>query len=356
MANRDGLIDHYLDALEIEFSWQTNRSKVATIFVGGGTPSRLSAEQFRRLFDLVADSFDVHSDAEITIECNPDDINNDFYQSLRDVGANRISLGVQSFDDAKLKFLERDHSRQQIENAIEWAGKYFDNFSIDLIFATQGEQLENWLSDLRWAISHRPNHISTYELTIEKGTQFWNSQLHGSLVVPDEDRRAELYEATIETLTGAGFDHYEISSFARSGSRCRHNLTYWNGSEYLAFGASAARYVNSIRETNHRSASTYMKRVHSGESPVFESDSIAPRNRILERVAFGLRQLDGVCLKQIWRDVEMLDTGFKSNFKALLERLDSHKLVTINEKLCRLTRRGLLVYDSIASEILSLSL
>ena len=344
LAGRDELIDRYLAALATEFSWLTNVPEVATIFVGGGTPSRLSVSQIQLLFELVEKTFKVHPDSEITVECNPDDISDKFCKTLKGVGASRISLGVQSFDDDKLKFLEREHSRMQIENAIEVVGEHFDNFSIDLIFAAQGERLDTWLSDLRSAISMQPQHISTYELTIEKGTRFWNSQHRGSLVVPGEELRAELYEATIETMLAAGFEHYEISSFAQSGFRCRHNLAYWDGSEYLAFGASAARYVNSVRETNHRSPTTYMKRVRAGETPVFESELISPDTQMLEKIAFGLRQLDGVCLPD----------DISGDLKKLLMRLNSHRLIIESDKHLKLTRHGLMVYDSIAQEILSI--
>ena len=356
MADRDDLIDTYLKALGIEIAALTNKPSVSTVFVGGGTPSRLSATQLNQLLHTVETGFRVLPGAEITIECNPDDINDASCSGMRELGINRISLGVQSFNDAKLNLLEREHSREQIFTAIETIKRYFENFSMDLIFATQDEELDDWLSDLDTAIELSPPHLSTYELTIEKGTQFWNRQMHGLLRVPNEDVRADLYEATIDRAVSAGYEHYEISSFAKPGFQCRHNLSYWSGADYLAFGAGAARFVDGVRETNHRSTTAYLKSVISGKSPVFEQECVSPATQVLERVAFGLRQLDGIDFAVIREEVAAISNQFTHVFEDAIERLQSTRLLEISSgDVCRLTRRGLLLYDSIASELLSLA-
>ena len=314
----------------------------------------MSKAQLSGLFDLLSSSFDVQADAEISIECNPDDINPSFCTAMSDVGATRISIGVQSFDSEKLKFLERDHRPEQIFTAVDTVKNYFDNFSLDLIFATQHEQLETWMSDLRQALQLNPNHLSTYELTVEKGTQFWNRRQRGMLTVPDEDFRADLYEATIDRLKKAGYEHYEISSFAHPGFHCRHNQTYWDGSGYLAFGASAARYVNGTRETNHRSTTRYMTLVEAGKSPVFESESVSVSTQLLERIAFGLRQLKGVNLSEVYSKFETVPASLLAEVDKALNRFRLHNLLEIDGAgHLKMTDRGILLYDSIASELLS---
>ena len=164
---------------------------------------------------------------------------------------------------------------------------------MDLIFAAPGETLDHWKSDLHQAVSQSPDHISTYGLTFEKGAHFWNRRHSGELAAAGEELERSMFEVAIEFLTQAGFDHYEVSNFALPDKRCRHNEAYWLGHEYYAAGAGAARYVGGVRSMNHRSTTTYIKRVMAGESPVFESEQLSERERALELLVFALRRWRG---------------------------------------------------------------
>ena len=187
-----------------------------------------------------------------------------------------------------LRLLERDHSGHEISRAVELARGAGMHVALDLIFATPGETLDQWLADVDAAIALEPDHISSYGLTFERGTAFWSRRLRGELAGADEELERDMYAAVIDRLTAAGFEHYEVSNFARPGRRSRHNQAYWSGDGYYAAGPGAARYVDGVRETNHRSTTTYLRRVLAGESPVAERERLDPEARARELLVFSL--------------------------------------------------------------------
>lgn len=349
VANRDYLIDRYLDALEIELSWLPERYALDTLFLGGGTPTHLNPTQLERLFSILAKQFDF-STAEITSEANPSDLTAEKVGVLAELGVNRFSLGVQSFSESKLKFLERDHNAETIQRAVETIKQHVDNFSLDLIFATQDETLAQWQNDLDQSIALQPNHLSTYELTIEKGTQFWNRKQAGQKVQSHEDSRAAMYELAIDFLGKQKLAQYEISSFAREDYRCQHNLIYWSGEPYFAFGAGASRFIDGVRETNHGSVTNYIKRIMAGQSPVQETERLSPEQNAFERLVIGLRQVEGVDKSRF-----STATGYQvdSLIKNVVSQLLEHGLVKSTPEAIQLTRRGIMLYDSVATLILN---
>ena len=350
IANRDDLIDRYLAALKIEMDCFELFEQVSTIFLGGGTPSHLSGDQLTKLFEIIHARFNVANDAEVTIECNPSDVDAERASLFGSLGVNRISLGVQSVNSEKLQLLERDHRIEKIREAVELARQVTENVSLDMIFGTPGESVASWLSDLRVAIELQPAHMSTYELTIEKGTQFWNRNNRGTLDRPDEDVLAEMYERTLESLDEQGFQQYEISSFAKPGHECKHNVTYWNGQPYLAFGPGAARFYNATREQNHRSTTTYLKLVETAKSAVVERETLDRNSLALDRVVFGLRQIAGFSRADFERD---FDTDPQRLLGDIGSMLASGELIEWNVEDCRLTRQGILMYDSIVDQIVA---
>ncbi len=294
VAGRDDLVESYLAALEIELSWLGAPREVDTLFFGGGTPTQLHGDQLRRLFEIVLAWHPLAAGCEFSVEANPADISDEMAFILAQYGVTRVSLGGQSFNDDKLRALERDHTAADIARAVQVLRQYAFDLSLDLIFAAPGETLDDWPTDLAAAIANEPDHISTYGLTFERGTTFWNRRSHGALQQADEELELAMYETAIDTLTAAGFEHYEVSNFARPGHRCRHNERYWLGEEYFAAGPGAARYVAGVRSTNHRSTTTYIERVLRGESPVAEEERLLPDDRARELLVFALRRLEGV--------------------------------------------------------------
>jgi oxygen-independent coproporphyrinogen-3 oxidase len=352
VAGRDYLIERFLNALETEIGWLDQVYEIETLFLGGGTPSHLSAAQMERLGSIIRSRFVLNQRSEFTAECNPNDLDEACSQALATLGVNRISLGVQSLNPAKLQRLERDHGLADIQNAIELARQFATSVSFDLIFAAPQETLSEWDEDLESATELQPDHLSTYELTYEKGTHFWNRLSRGDLAQSDEDLRAEMYTLAIEKLQRSGLRQYEVSSFARSGHACRHNQAYWIGDPYFAFGPGAARFIDGIRETNHQSTMKYLQLVESGQPPVAEREQLAPRAAAAERLAVGLRLNGGL------NPVEFKTrTGFSiaEIFGDLRESLIENGLLTQAESTGNwlLTHRGLMVCDWIAGEIVS---
>jgi len=339
VAGRDDLIDDYLRALDLELSALRTPRPVRTLFFGGGTPSHLHASQLDKLFDVTRRWFPSLPGAEVSLEANPEDLDADRIDALARGGITRLSLGVQSWDAAKLSRLDRSHSADTIADVGRRARPVFASISLDLIFGVPDESRAGWQEDLHRTLAFAPDHVSTYGLTFELGTRFGSMQAKQQMHSLPEDDEAWMYETAIDTLVQAGFEHYEVSNFARPGHRCRHNEAYWLGESYYAAGPGAARYVDGRREMNHRSTTTYLRRVLAGQSPVADAEELDAENRARERFVFGLRRLEGV-------DAQAFHAATGYRVDALggdaLSRFCDQGLHRL-----RLTRRGLLVSDSL---------
>lgn len=349
IAGRDDLIQDYLRALQLELEQLGEPREVETIFVGGGTPSHLPPAALQKLLALINHWFPLRANGEFSVEANPEDIDDARLSALQAGKVTRISLGVQSFDEPKLRSLEREHSGDQAREALHRAMEFGFEVSLDLIFAAPQETLEIWRRDVEQAIALRPGHISTYGLTFDQGAAFWSRRNRGQLRQVADSLEAEMYELGIDRLTAAGYEHYEVSNFARPGRRCRHNETYWLGYPYYAAGPGASRFLDGVRETNHRSTTTYLRRVLQGESPVAEVDRIPAEARLRERFVFALRRMEGVDCD--WFEQE---TGVDPRrlFAETLQQQVALGLLEIRDPMVRLTRRGLLISDSVMSELL----
>ncbi len=361
VANRDYLIDRYLAALALELSRVIGRPHLHSLYLGGGTPSHLSDAQLAQLFTILRERLDWNAETEVTLEANPIDLQRDRSALFRELGINRVSLGVQSFQPAKLKILERDHSASQIARAVENCRKFARSISIDLIFATPSETAEQWHVDLELAQVLDIDHVSTYELTYEKGTRFWSRRSKGLQAEADEDLRCRMYDMAICSLTARGFEHYEISSFARPHHRPRHNQVYWSGAPYWGFGSSASGFLNGVRYTNAESTLRYIKLLESGERPVAHAHALPPIDLARELLAIGLRRLDGVGEREFQ---QVSGFTFAATAGPTLERLQNLKLIRgfhdgatagddTSPAVVKLTERGILLYDSVAVEIIA---
>ncbi|MCA9217333.1 MAG: radical SAM family heme chaperone HemW [Planctomycetales bacterium] len=348
VSGRDDLIDQYLKAIELELATIGETVPISTLYIGGGTPTHLSGQQLQRLLSSIGRTFSLCNDLttapEFSVEANPADIDEEKINVLYDAGVNRISLGAQSFNAAKLKRLERDHTADIIRSAVSIARIRIKNVSLDLIFAAPEESVDDWKRDLEQAIAVDPNHISTYGLTIERGTTFWNRQLHNDLHPLDEETQRTMYELAVDKLTSAGFEHYEVSNFAKPNFRSAHNENYWLGGEYYAVGPGAARYLNRERSMNHQSTTTYIKGVLAGQSPIVDREKLSDEDIARERLVFGLRRIEGIDVAGFHRE-----TGFTIDElaqPALGDFIAADLLRYQNDRLT-LTREGLIVSDSI---------
>lgn len=349
IASRDDLIDRYLQALAIELTSLAGPREVESLYLGGGTPSHLNPAQLRELLGRLREWFVPAGSFEYTLEANPIDMTPDRLDVMREFGVNRISLGIQSFQPDKLAALERDHRGPEIVRALRNAREHIGNVSIDLIFGTPGETEECWLRDLETLLAHRPQHVSIYGLTIERGSRFFGRVRKKLFERLDDETERAMYLTAIDTLTGAGYEHYEVSNFALPGFRSRHNEAYWTGRTYEAFGPGASRFVAGRRETNHRSVVTYLRRVMSGESPVAEAEQLDPEDAARERLVFALRRIEGIDKEEF-----RAETGFRVNELGgpALERFAAWGLLEDTPRNLRLTRDGLVVSDAIWPEFL----
>jgi oxygen-independent coproporphyrinogen III oxidase len=349
IAGRDDLIDRYQQAIAAELALLGAPRPVDTIFFGGGTPTQLPADQLARLIQTARQWFSLADGYELSIEANPADVTDERLAQLAELGVTRISLGGQSFDPAKLRLLERDHSPEQLSAALTIARRWIKSVSVDLIFGVPGESLAVWQRDLDMALTLAPDHVSTYGLTFERGTTFWNRLAKGRLARVDEELERAMYATAIDTLSLAGMEHYEVSNFAQPGHRCRHNEIYWSGGGYYAAGPGAARFVAGRREMNHRSTTTWLRRVLAGQSPVAESEMLAPRERACELLVFGLRRLAGV-ERRSFAEV----TGFEIDqlVGRELTELARLGLLEVEAEGLRLTAAGLFVSDAIWPRLL----
>jgi oxygen-independent coproporphyrinogen-3 oxidase len=345
----DESIDAYLDALEAELATLRTPQPVRTLFLGGGTPTHPEPAQLLRLCGMLRRWLPLEPGGEFSIEANPESLTAQKVDLLAEAGVNRVSLGAQSFHPHLLRSLERAHSAEEIPRAVERVRGRIAQVSLDLIFAVPGQSLEEWQNDLERALALRPDHLSTYGLTFETGTPLWKRRRRGEIRQVEEGEELEMYQVAIDTLERAGFEHYEISNFARPGCRSRHNQVYWANEAYFGFGMGAARYVRGRREVNTRDLRGYIRKALAGEPTTFQSEELAPEERARETMAVQLRRSDGID-----RSTFRMQTGHELDEVAgpALEMLREQGLLADDGRHVRLTRAGKYVADAVIERLL----
>jgi oxygen-independent coproporphyrinogen-3 oxidase len=340
----------YLDSVAREAATSAARhAAVSTAYVGGGTPTALSDGEFAELFGLLCGGFDLSRVGEWTVEANPGTVDEARLGALRALGADRLSLGIQSFDERTLAVLGRIHTPAQAEEAFGAARKAgFENVSVDVIFAVPGQALEGVLGDVSRAAGLGPEHVSLYGLTYEQGTPMTRMREAGEVEPVPEELEREMYLASVEALEGAGYVHYEISNFALPGRESRHNLAYWEGSDYVGLGPSAASFVAGERTRNAADLDAYAARLARGEDPADERERLPPERAARELLMLGLRTLAGVD-----RDRFESRTGFRLEDALGAEgrRLVEGGWLELEGGALRLSRRALPVADTVLAEI-----
>jgi oxygen-independent coproporphyrinogen-3 oxidase len=348
-VGQDSLIKLYLDALAAELARLERPRRMATLFIGGGTPTYLSAAQLQRLLSGVTHWLPLEGAHEFSIEANPGTLDSDKVAVLAEYGVTRVSLGAQSFHPHLLGVLERDHQPEDVPRAVKIVRKRIRQVSLDLIFGVPGQTLSDWAGDLQSALSLQPDHISTYGLTYEKGTPLWKQREQGEVRALDEKSELAQYRHAIDTLERAGFEHYEISNFARPGCRSRHNQVYWANESHFGFGMGAAQYVAGRREVNTRDLRTYIRKALGGESTRFQSEMLPPAERAWETMAVQLRRAEGVD-----RQLFMAQTGFPLDELAGAAIAQHVELGLLQDNGARvsLTREGKYVADAVITGLL----
>lgn len=321
---------------------------IETIYFGGGTPSLLSSRELKEVCTTISDLFEIDPTAEITLEANPEDLDLVKLEELRKIEVNRLSIGVQTFSDSKLKWMNRIHSSEQTQVAFQNARKVgFDNISLDLIYALPGNEIEAWLKDLEKAVTLNPEHISIYGLTIEERTVFGHWKKKEKLIEVSEEEAAKQYLKTIENLKTFGYHQYEVSNFSKPGFHSRHNSSYWAGEKYLGVGPGAHSYNGSSRQFNIRNNPKYLKAIDSGDS-YFEIEELSKNQLINERILTNLRTINGVDLQKFKKDfgIDLFD-----EHQSAVELLQNQDLLKIKENKLHLTPAGFLVADEVALKL-----
>ncbi|MCB0490574.1 MAG: radical SAM family heme chaperone HemW [Cyclobacteriaceae bacterium] len=346
-------IDEMASALIREIDLQRHYlsdKKIETIYFGGGTPSMLSAGHLESLLHKIDQLHTVSADTEITLEANPDDLSLAKLIDFKKIGINRLSIGVQTFDDGILKFLNRSHDSQAATNAIENAQRTgFDNISIDLIFAIPDQSQKALTRDLELLKKISPNHISTYSLTIAEKTAFGNWLSKGKMKPASEAENARQFELIMGNLTSFGYEHYEISNFAKPKKYSRHNTSYWKQLPYLGIGPSAHSYNLNTRQHNVSNNALYLREIGNGNVPA-EVETLTKENKINEFVFTSLRTMWGCDLNKLQN---LYDHNFEGTHTTYLHQIVGQGLVELSDnKILRLTNKGKLVADQIAMEFM----
>lgn len=322
---------------------------IETIYWGGGTPSQLDKEDFETIFYYLHKNYSISSHPEITLEANPDDLTPDYIAMLRTLPFNRLSMGIQTFNESILKVLQRRHTaRQAIEAFQNCRAAGFQNISIDLMYGLPGETLSTWQQDLDQALLLHPEHLSAYHLIYEEDTVLWKLREQHKVEEADEDLSVSLFSTLIDRLTSEGYDHYEISNFSLPGLYSRHNSSYWTEKKYLGCGPSAHSYNGVSRQWNVASLDTYIKGISAG-TPVFEIEELDLYTRYNDFVITRIRTEWGMPLSKL-RD-EFGEKLYDYCLRMAAPHLKQGTLELVNDIL-KLTRKGIFISDGIMSDML----
>ena len=353
LSNREDSIDLFVKSLCKEIKLTSKKTNINwiidSIFIGGGTPSLLSASQLEKIVKHLNQAYQLNNIKEFTIEANPGEFNENKMRDFKSIGVNRISFGFQSLNDRLLKFLTRWHSSGDCIKAYNSARKInFKNISIDMIFGIPNQSLKDWKKDLNSVVELDPEHISAYSLTVEKRTPLYKSVQSKSILMPHEEVDIQMYGHTMDRLNKDGYIQYEISNYSKKSKECKHNLHYWRREPYLAFGPSAHGYNKKQRYWNIRDLNKYIKILKSNKLPIDETETLSKENVFNEIILNGLRVKDGINLSKIKSQFD------KDTFNNLSKKIDDWSNYLEDDKLrIKLNRKGYFIADEITLDLMN---
>ena len=346
-------VDDYIESLIKEIKLTKAKfpsDNTETIYIGGGTPTSLSASQLDVLLKGVREELPFKDGDEFTVEANPGDLTLEKLKVLQNYGVNRVSMGVQSFNDRLLKKIGRKHSAKDVYDTMKiFEEANFDNISIDLIFALPNQTIEDFEDTLNQALSLDLPHYSMYSLILENKTMFYNWARQGRLHLPGIDVEGDMFELAIDKMTKAGRHQYEVSNFAKPGKESQHNLIYWNNEHYYGLGAGASGYLGNIRYKNHGPIQHYLKPLENDELPIITIEELSIENQMEEEMFLGLRKTEGVSIKKFEQKFNRtLDTVYGKTIQQLIEE----KLIKKENDYVSLTSKGLILGNEVFKEFL----
>ncbi|MGM0897125.1 MAG: radical SAM family heme chaperone HemW [Bacillota bacterium] len=351
---KDQPVEAYIESLGKELAlWKKEGAldqPLETVFLGGGTPTALTPEQLERLLELIHQYVPMTEDVEWSSEANPDELTREKMEVLYKGGVNRLSMGVQTFDQDLLKRLGRTHANDDVLRAVETAREVgFTNVSFDLMYGLPGQTMAQWDETLERAFAYDMPHFSAYSLIIEPKTVFYNLMVKGKLNTVTEDLEGDMYERLMDEMEKHGLHQYEISNFAKPGHESRHNLLYWNNEEYIGVGAGAHGYVNGVRYSNHGPLKKYMEPLEAGERPVLDATKVTVKAQMEEEMFLGLRKTEGVALVHF---EEKFGTALDQVYGEILRKEQEKGNLAIENGFLKLTEKGRFVGNEVFEQFL----
>ncbi len=348
LKNKEALVKSIITEIDTRINYLTNKN-IETIYFGGGTPSLLSEKETFQIIEKIYKLYNVSKDAEITLECNPDDLSDEKLKELKRLEINRLSIGLQSFNEEELIWMNRAHTAKESESSVKRAqDRGFENITIDLIYGSKFSNLANWKKTLDKAIALQIPHISSYNLTIEEKTKLGHDFKIKKEVAIDDEKSSELFLEMIDRLEKNNFIHYEISNFGKEGFFSKHNSNYWKGEHYLGLGPSAHSFDGKSRQWNVSNNNLYIKYIDERSNDYFEKEILTETERFNEYILTSLRTIWGI-------DLNYLKTNFNSdfvrNFSLQIQEYISQETVIVKNNTYTLTEKGKLLADKIASEL-----
>lgn len=346
-------VDEYIEALLKEMKGTLEKQPISaceTIYIGGGTPTSLNAKQLDRLLNGIHAILPTQTTKEFTIEANPGDLTQEKLAVIKNYKLNRLSMGVQTFDDRLLKKIGRKHSAQDVYDTLKLIERnQLTNVSIDLIYALPGQSIESFRDTLERALAFDLPHYSLYSLILENKTMFMNWIRQGRMVLPNQELETQMFEEAMAAMEKTGHHQYEISNFAKQGFESQHNLVYWNNEQYFGFGAGASGYLGNERYKNYGPIQHYLKPLREGRLPIYETERISEKNQIEEEMFLGLRKIEGVHLEKFkQRFGQDLTTVYEKPLSELIEQ----GLAEMDETHFRLTKKGLFIGNEVFEKFL----
>jgi oxygen-independent coproporphyrinogen-3 oxidase len=347
-AQKGHLMDEYLKALKVEadqIKCKIAGRRIKTIFLGGGTPTLYHEKELVQLLDYFKQSYLICDEAEITTEANPETLNPQKLKVLREAGINRISIGMQAGQDKHLKTLGRIHSVVDVERGVDWARRAgFGNINLDLMFGLPNQSVDEWIESLDKAVKMGVEHISAYALILEEGTPLYELVDQGDLQSPPEDMEREMYHTGVHFLKSQGYNHYEISNFAKPGKECKHNLLYWQNNEYIGLGSGAHSYLHGNRWSNYANICKYIDRISKYGNGIEQSEEISLPTQRFETVMMGLRLNSGVS-KEMFK--ERFGHGLEYYYGDIIENLKEKGMLIEADTSIYLTTKGMDLQNSV---------
>lgn len=345
--------DKYLESIVKEMNLYRSdfKDKVFTsVFIGGGTPTILKEDELEYLFNNIYSNFNIHSDAEISIEANPGTLTKSKLKTLYNIGVNRLSIGLQAYQQSHLDKLGRIHTFEEFAKNYEDAKNIgFNNINIDLMYALPNQTIDDWKETLQKVVMLNPTHISAYSLIIEEGTKFYELYERKELNPTDEELDIKMYRYSIKYLKEYGYNQYEISNYSKKGYECNHNIIYWKCEEYLGLGPGASGYIDGVRYSNVEALNEYFGHIDSENKPICDKNILEVKDKIEEKIFMGLRMNEGIYFNDFAKEFNI---NFKEKYKGIMEKLRNNNLIDYDDKIMYLTQKGIEVSNSVFIEFL----